>query len=51
MSKPRVPANCSTKIPLLGTLKGVGKVYVQGVIDVCSLASAKVYTAKLPVTA
>jgi transposase InsO family protein len=35
-----------------GTLKGVGKVYVQVVIDVfCSLAFAKVYTAKMPVTA
>src|SRR5262245_43091827 len=34
------------------TLKGVGKVYVQVVVDVfCSLAFAKVYTAKLPVTA
>lgn len=35
-----------------GTLKGVGKVYVQVVIDVfCSLAFAKVYTSKLPITA
>jgi transposase InsO family protein len=35
-----------------GTLKGVGKVYVQVVIDTfCSLAFAKVYTAKFPVTA
>lgn len=35
-----------------GTLKGVGKVYVQVVVDVfCSFAFAKVYTAKLPVTA
>lgn len=35
-----------------GTLKGVGKVYVQVVIDVfCSLAFAKVYTSKMPVTA
>ena len=35
-----------------GTLKGVGKVYVQVVVDVfCSLAFAKVYTAKFPVTA
>ena len=35
-----------------GTLKGVGKVYVQVVIDVfCSLAFAKVYTAKMPITA
>jgi transposase InsO family protein len=35
-----------------GTLKGVGKVYVQVVVDVfCSLAFAKVYTAKMPVTA
>jgi transposase InsO family protein len=33
-------------------LKGVGKVYVQVVVDVfCSLAFAKVYTAKMPVTA
>jgi len=35
-----------------GTLKGVGKVYVQVVVDVfCSLAFAKVYTAKMPITA
>jgi len=35
-----------------GTLKGVGKVYVQVVVDIfCSLAFAKVYTAKFPVTA
>lgn len=35
-----------------GTLKGVGKIYVQVVIDVfCSLAFAKVYTSKMPVTA
>jgi transposase InsO family protein len=35
-----------------GTLKGVGKVYVQVVVDVfCSPAFAKVYTAKFPVTA
>ena len=35
-----------------GTLKGVGKVYVQVLVDVfCSLAFAKVYTAKFPVTA
>src|SRR5262245_61716330 len=35
-----------------GTLKGVGKVYVQVIVDVfCSLAFAKVYTSKLPVTA
>lgn len=34
-----------------GTLKGVGKVYVQVVVDVfCSLAFAKVYTSKMPVT-
>jgi transposase InsO family protein len=34
-----------------GTLKGVGKVYVQVVIDCfCSLAFAKVYTSKMPVT-
>jgi len=35
-----------------GTLKGVGKVYVQVVIDVaCSFAFAKVYTSKMPITA
>jgi transposase InsO family protein len=35
-----------------GTLKGVGKVYVQVAIDVfCSFAFAKVYTSKMPVTA
>jgi len=35
-----------------GTLKGVGKVYVQVVIDAfCSLAFAKVYTSKMPITA
>jgi len=35
-----------------GTLKGVGKVYVQVAVDVfCSLAFAKVYTAKMPATA
>jgi transposase InsO family protein len=35
-----------------GTLKGVGKVYVQVVVDVfCSLAFAKVYNSKMPVTA
>lgn len=35
-----------------GSLKGVGKVYVQVVIDVfCSLAFAKVYTSKMPITA
>jgi transposase InsO family protein len=35
-----------------GTLKGVGKVYVQVVVDVfCALAFAKAYTSKLPVTA
>jgi transposase InsO family protein len=34
-----------------GTLKGVGKVYVQVVVDVfCSLAFAKVYTSKMPIT-
>jgi hypothetical protein len=32
-----------------GSLKGVGKVYVQVVVDVfCSLAFAKVYTLKMP---
>ena len=32
-----------------GTLKGVGKVYVQVVVDTfCSLAFAKVYTSKMP---
>jgi len=35
-----------------GTLKGVGKVYVQVVVDVfCSLAFAKIYTSKMPITA
>jgi transposase InsO family protein len=35
-----------------GTLKGVGKVYVQVVVDVfCSVAFAKVYNSKMPVTA
>jgi len=35
-----------------GTLKGVGKIYVQVVVDVfCSLAFAKVYTSKMPITA
>ena len=35
-----------------GTLKGVGKVYVQVVVDIfCSLAFAKVYTSKMPITA
>lgn len=35
-----------------GTLKGVGNVYVQVIVDVfCSLAFVKVYTAKMPVTA
>lgn len=35
-----------------GTLKGVGKVYVQVVVDVfCSLAFAKVCTPKMPITA
>jgi transposase InsO family protein len=35
-----------------GTLKGVGKVYVQVVVDVfCSLAFAKAYTNKMPITA
>jgi transposase InsO family protein len=35
-----------------GVLKGVGKVYVQVVVDVfCSLAFAKVYISKMPVTA
>jgi transposase InsO family protein len=35
-----------------GTMKGVGKIYVQVVVDVfCSLAFAKVYTAKMPITA
>lgn len=34
-----------------GTLKGVGKVYVQVVVDVsCSFAFAKVYTSKMPIT-
>jgi len=35
-----------------GTLKGVGKVYVQVVVDVaCSFAFGKVYTSKMPITA
>ena len=35
-----------------GTLKGVGKVYVQVVVDAfCSLAFAKVYNSKMPITA
>lgn len=35
-----------------GSLKGVGKVYVQVIVDVfCSLAFAKVYNSKMPVTA
>lgn len=35
-----------------GTLKGVGKVYVQVVVDTfCSFAFAKVYTSKMPITA
>ena len=35
-----------------GTLKGVGKVYVQVLVDVsCSFAFAKVYTSKMPITA
>jgi transposase InsO family protein len=35
-----------------GTLKGVGKVYVQVVVDVfCSIAFAKVYNSKMPITA
>ena len=47
------PANCSTRTRFYrGSLKGVGKVYVQVVVDVfCSLAFAKVYTSKMPVTA
>lgn len=39
------------KLSLL-QIKGVGKVYVQVIVDVfCSLAFAKVYTSKMPVTA
>ena len=35
-----------------GTLKGVGKVYVQIVVDTfCSLAFVKVYISKMPITA
>lgn len=35
-----------------GTLKGVGKVYVQVVVDTfCSIAFAKVYNSKMPITA
>lgn len=34
-----------------GTLKGVGKVYIQVVVDVfCSIAFAKVYNSKMPIT-
>jgi transposase InsO family protein len=35
-----------------GALKGVGKVYVQVIVDVtCSFAFAKAYTSKMPITA
>ena len=35
-----------------GSLKGVGKVYVQVVVDTfCSIAFAKCYSSKIPVTA
>jgi len=35
-----------------GVLKGVGKIYVQVVVDVfCSIAFAKVYISKMPITA
>lgn len=35
-----------------GSLKGVGKIYVQVVVDVfCSLAFAKLYNSKMPITA
>lgn len=35
-----------------GMLKGVGRIYVQVIVDAfCSLAFAKVYTSKMPVTA
>jgi hypothetical protein len=35
-----------------GTLKGLGKIYVQVVVDAsCSPAFAKVYTSKMPITA
>jgi transposase InsO family protein len=35
-----------------GQLKGVGKIYVQVVVDAfCSLAFAKMYTSKMPITA
>src|SRR5512138_660713 len=35
-----------------GTLKGVGKIYVQVLVDVfCSIAFAKVYISKMPITA
>ena len=47
------PASCSNQDTFYwGTLKGVGKVYVQVVVDVfCSLAFAKVYNSKMPITA
>ena len=36
----------------VGTLKGVGRVYLQAVVDTfCSLAFGKLYTSKLPITA
>jgi hypothetical protein len=35
-----------------GQLKGVAKIYIQVVVDAfCSLAFAKVYTSKMPITA
>lgn len=37
---------------LVGTLKGIGRVYMQAVIDTyCSFSFAKLYTCKVPVTA
>lgn len=36
----------------MGTLKGVGRVYLQAAVDTfCSLAFGKLYTAKIPITA
>ena len=51
--KPAHRASYSIRTPSTGgTLKGVGKVYVQVVVDAfCSLAFAKVYTSKMPITA
>ena len=36
----------------VGTMKGVGRIYLQGAVDTfCSLAFGKLYTAKIPITA